>query len=702
MAEVETSARALPAQSTQVAIGCFAPLEIASVASWVLSPSSARKIRTKVEKKNLVIRPSSICVRGGSYPELPREARIDTQSVLPDGASLAIVAGVMRSLEIPLLGLAAADLAASLIVGWFRPRAGRFILAAGAAALGVALALRGIAIGYVPLTQRPESIAGFVFCAMVVALATDRWNAELEATDWRLYRTLLLLPPLALLSWSLAAWPPPQHPVSLLVTVWYVIQRTSFLRRLFDLERGLCRSGCPPEGRAKAGQAPPMGRADSQPHAVGLLSVQRVDGDRRNLGLSRMGVRVHLGSEDGALRRPLARLWRARAPDISGAAPAPAGASCDPGLDPDVAGVPLGSPSSGRAFMASADRGASMGRRVWRFLAANDTGIGILLVLSLLFLIGSLVRERAAHAYEGLQGDDLRFFFSDMRWIDAWFWAILAACVLLGLSLAACAVDALGKRLRMRERDPRAYGAIIAHIGAGVALIAHAIGGWSGTQSFSMVGDRPVMIGAVTVRLASAETLTHPDGAVRRQRADLEVGFPDGRRARVHASPNDPARWGGGTRMLLLMRIDRVADACVLAIDGRADTLGVGDERALRDGGRLVLERVFGPPDYRVPIARVQITGGARAGVHLVGLGISPGPPGLEMTGYSRGIWRSSPTVSRRARPGCSRPESSSHWGFSCRRRAGFKAWVAAWEDGRMNMTEQELAGWAERCGFSG
>jgi ABC-type transport system involved in cytochrome c biogenesis permease subunit len=130
---------------------------------------------------------------------------------------------MMRSLELPLLGLAAADLAASICVGWFRPRAGRFVLMAGFAALAIALALRGLAIGYIPLTQRPESVAGFVLCAMGVAFFTDRWGPEIPDARWRLYRSLLLLPPLGLLVWSLAAWPAPRHPVSLLVTVWYVI-----------------------------------------------------------------------------------------------------------------------------------------------------------------------------------------------------------------------------------------------------------------------------------------------------------------------------------------------------------------------------------------------------------------------------------------------------------------------------------------------
>jgi ABC-type transport system involved in cytochrome c biogenesis permease subunit len=128
-----------------------------------------------------------------------------------------------RSVEVPLLALAAVDIAASIAVGWFRPRAGSFILLAGFTALAAALTARGIAIGYLPLTQRPESIAGFVLCVVGVALFTDGRIPEDSRTGGRMFRLLLLLPPLALLAWSIAAWPAPQHPVSLLVTVWYCV-----------------------------------------------------------------------------------------------------------------------------------------------------------------------------------------------------------------------------------------------------------------------------------------------------------------------------------------------------------------------------------------------------------------------------------------------------------------------------------------------
>jgi hypothetical protein len=234
-------------------------------------------------------------------------------------------------------------------------------------------------------------------------------------------------------------------------------------------------------------------------------------------------------------------------------------------------------------------------------------------------------------AYEGLQGDDIRFFFAGPRPIDFWFWAILAGCLFLGLSLACCTIDALGRRLRMRDRDPRSYGTILAHVGAGVALIAHAIGGWGGGESFGMVGRSAVPVGEVTVRLIGTQTALYPDGSLRRQSADLELTRPGSAPVTVRCAPNDPARWAGGTEMLLLMGVQPVPAGCILSIDGRTDTLSLGESRSLSDGGRLVIERLFGPPEYRAPIARARIVGGPREGIHLLSRGIASDAAGVEM-----------------------------------------------------------------------
>lgn len=129
----------------------------------------------------------------------------------------------MRSLETVLLLLSLVDFVFALAVGLFRPRAGRFILLAGLALLATALIVRGVTIGYLPFTQRAESLAGFVLFAGCVTLMNDYHPVHDTVGRLRLQRFLILLPQVGLLTWSVLDWPEPREPVALLRTIWYLL-----------------------------------------------------------------------------------------------------------------------------------------------------------------------------------------------------------------------------------------------------------------------------------------------------------------------------------------------------------------------------------------------------------------------------------------------------------------------------------------------
>ncbi|MDM7915119.1 MAG: hypothetical protein QUU85_07615, partial [Candidatus Eisenbacteria bacterium] len=170
------------------------------------------------------------------------------------------------------------------------------------------------------------------------------------------------------------------------------------------------------------------------------------------------------------------------------------------------------------------------------------------------------------------------------------------------------------------------------------ALLGHAIGGWYGAQEVGFAGDRWASLGGYDVRVVEASTVLGEGGVVRSQRARVEVRDPrTGGTFRREIGPNDPARWDGGTEMLLLLQVQEGIGQAVLTIDGRADTLGPGQSRMLEGGGRLTVQRIFGPPEFRVPVARVTIDSGPRAGTFLLGLGLPPEIPGIALTGSAGG-----------------------------------------------------------------
>lgn len=123
---------------------------------------------------------------------------------LPDGGQPLLMAGFV-------VALAAYAAAAATLV--FRASAARWIAAAGVLAHLAALAVRGVLIGYLPLTNKFESFAA---ASLAVALtAVVAWRPS------RVHGTFLLAVAVAFLSAALAfpadlAYPPP-----LMRTPWY-------------------------------------------------------------------------------------------------------------------------------------------------------------------------------------------------------------------------------------------------------------------------------------------------------------------------------------------------------------------------------------------------------------------------------------------------------------------------------------------------
>jgi hypothetical protein len=130
----------------------------------------------------------------------------------------------MPQLRVETLLLEASLVATALAItaGFLAPRTARAFVAAAALPLGLVLVLRGIAIRYVPMTQKAETVASFCFALLLVALVEERFAAEAPRT-FRWFRALLLFPALPLLAWAFATWPEPHFPFVLLYTRWYVL-----------------------------------------------------------------------------------------------------------------------------------------------------------------------------------------------------------------------------------------------------------------------------------------------------------------------------------------------------------------------------------------------------------------------------------------------------------------------------------------------
>ncbi len=105
----------------------------------------------------------------------------------------------MPSREAPLLGLAAADFLAAILLLYLRPAGVRLVLLAGVVMLAAALTVRGIAIGYVPFTQRPETMATLALAIGIIALLVVRGSRSSvrSGRDEAIFGTIILAPAVA-------------------------------------------------------------------------------------------------------------------------------------------------------------------------------------------------------------------------------------------------------------------------------------------------------------------------------------------------------------------------------------------------------------------------------------------------------------------------------------------------------------------------
>lgn len=280
---------------------------------------------------------------------------------------------------------------------------------------------------------------------------------------------------------------------------------------------------------------------------------------------------------------------------------------------------------------AAESRAGAPFRTAWRFLASNDTGLVLAVAVALLLAIGSLVRNAWPEKYEALSGDDFTFFLrAGFRTVDIWFWLLFAALGLLGLSLFVVGTDTAFRRLRRGVRDLREYGPPLAHWGAALALLAHAVGGLSGTQDVAMaLPGAETRLGPLSVRLVALDTAAWPDGTPRRWDAVVDVVTPDGLKYRRRTAPNAPATWDFGMEMLLLMRVVDGVPLPTLDVDGTRHPLSPG---AIRGGAgeTITVLKVFGPPEFRTPMALVDVSGSSRAGRWLLTAG-RQSAPGLRL-----------------------------------------------------------------------
>ena len=227
-----------------------------------------------------------------------------------------------------------------------------------------------------------------------------------------------------------------------------------------------------------------------------------------------------------------------------------------------------------------------------------------------LLAVGSVILTATREgASAGIHMDDLRGFFDPPRVEHLWLYLLFPVAALYAVNTVLATWDSVTRKWRAGIRAPGAYAAAVVHVGFLLALAAHGVGGFLGSDGAGvLVGPGwQELPGFGEARLLSLEVDTLPDGMPREARARLELRDGAGRVEERAVGYNAPLSEGGGASLALLAdfgrtwiaRLSSGGEACALA-EGQSCRLGGAPVRLVRllsapGGGAAALIAARGP-----------------------------------------------------------------------------------------------------------
>ncbi len=238
-----------------------------------------------------------------------------------------------------------------------------------------------------------------------------------------------------------------------------------------------------------------------------------------------------------------------------------------------------------------------------------------------LLIFGSLVMNFAPERYQGLQGEDINFFFEHLSLINGWFYLLFAALVVYGINAFFCTLDSTLVRLRAGVKDITLYGGSLVHLAFMVTLVAHLVGGLYASQARPVtITEKPIEYGGVELSVAEIETTTFPNGMLKEVRATIKVRRGEEEFERI-LGYNQPVLLDLGSKEFLLKQYGSSPKEVILEVNGREQGLAVRQEFML-GGSRVVVAGLIMPPRVETPVVVLVTDPGVQdAQQHFVRMG---------------------------------------------------------------------------------
>jgi hypothetical protein len=243
-------------------------------------------------------------------------------------------------------------------------------------------------------------------------------------------------------------------------------------------------------------------------------------------------------------------------------------------------------------------------KRVYGFLKSQKTGIIAGFTVTVLLITGSLIMNYFPESYEGLSGEDITFFFENLKPINIWFYLMFAGFIMYGISIFFCTMDSLIRKARSRTRKIPLYGASIVHIGFIITLVAHLIGGIGSKSSIPItVADAWVESGGFEMKVDDFENTSYPNGMPKKIYAYMKIRR-NGEEFKETLGYNNPVLLDHGTKEVLLHTYGNVPKSVVLNIGGEARDLKINDVIEINES-RVLISDLYLPPQFRIPVVRL-------------------------------------------------------------------------------------------------
>ena len=267
--------------------------------------------------------------------------------------------------------------------------------------------------------------------------------------------------------------------------------------------------------------------------------------------------------------------------------------------------------------------------RASRLAWLHSQGLGIVCgqATVLLLALGSIVlaatREGASRA---IAMDDLSGFFAAPAVAHLWFYLLVPVLGLYALNVFLATWKSVSSKWRSGLRDPRSYAAAVIHVAFLVALFAHLVGGFGGSErgTLELGPDWRQLDRGREARVTSLEVERLPDGGLKQLWATVDLRDAAGAISTETMSYNGPLSRGLGSDLFLVLRATAVG-VVELARGGERCQVAVNEVCQL--GEVQVLPLYIHPPTHGQGPAMARVRLRTTAGTASEELWLAKGKP---------------------------------------------------------------------------